>query len=156
MKNYSVKDISEALGTNQETVRRWIRTGKLKASQNSKKDGNEISEKSLIDFLETSPKYFQAAKGSSLLSGILAGIVPGSSPILATLLTGNILNAEVFGNGQVNPKSIVKTISDLISEAEMSIDKKRQEIKQLNQEIHEEEKRISDLKSVLEGLRHKK
>ena len=29
MKTYNVREISELLDTNQETVRRWIRSGKL-------------------------------------------------------------------------------------------------------------------------------
>ena len=40
MKTYSVKDIADMLNTNPETVRRWIRAGKLKAHQTSRKDGN--------------------------------------------------------------------------------------------------------------------
>jgi len=155
MKTYSVKDVSEALGTNQETVRRWIRAGKLKASQNSKKGGNEITEKSLIEFLKASPKYSSIAAGSALLGGILGGIIPGGQ-LLSTLLAGHILNTEIFKSGQLNHKNIERTITDLISETEESINKKHQEIERLNHEIHEEEKRISDLKSVLEDMRHNK
>ena len=42
MKTYNVQQISEALDVNPETVRRWIRSRKLKASQESKKEGNVI------------------------------------------------------------------------------------------------------------------
>ena len=44
MKMYSVKEISEMLDANPETVRRWIRAGKLKADQYSRKDGNMVQE----------------------------------------------------------------------------------------------------------------
>lgn len=37
MSEYNVKQISEMLDTNPETVRRWIRSGKLEAEQTSKK-----------------------------------------------------------------------------------------------------------------------
>ena len=39
MRTYTVKEIAELLGTNPETVRRWIRDGKLQAVTNSKKKG---------------------------------------------------------------------------------------------------------------------
>ena len=44
MKTYSVKQIAEMLGTNPETVRRWIRGDKMKAVQVSRKGGNVITE----------------------------------------------------------------------------------------------------------------
>ena len=37
MESYSVKQIAEMLNTQPETVRRWIRTGKLTAHKNSRK-----------------------------------------------------------------------------------------------------------------------
>lgn len=59
MKTYTVKEIADLLGTNPETVRRWIRDGKLKAVANSKKKGENkvILEGALNAFLKTSPKY---------------------------------------------------------------------------------------------------
>ena len=59
MRTYTVKEIAELLGTNPETVRRWIRDGKLQAVSNSKKKGENkvILEGALNAFLKTSPKY---------------------------------------------------------------------------------------------------
>lgn len=59
MKTYTVKEIAELLGTNPETVRRWIRDGKLQAVTNSKKKGENkvILEGALNAFLNASPKY---------------------------------------------------------------------------------------------------
>lgn len=112
MKTYTVKEISDALGTNQETVRRWIRAGKLQASQSTKKDGNEITEKSLIDFLKKNPKYSNIAAGSALLGGVFSALVPGVGPLLATLLTGHILSSDTLKNGQVNKES-VRTVREI-------------------------------------------
>ncbi|MBO7451219.1 MAG: helix-turn-helix domain-containing protein [Clostridiales bacterium] len=53
----NVNDISNALDVNPETVRRWIRSGKLKAQQNSKKEGNVITMEAFKDFLNDIPKY---------------------------------------------------------------------------------------------------
>ena len=57
MKTYSVKDIAMMLHTNPETVRRWIRTGKLKAVQSSRKDGNVVREEDLYKYLRSTTKY---------------------------------------------------------------------------------------------------
>jgi len=57
MNNYTVKEIAELLKVNPETVRRWIRTNKLKSEQPSRKEGNVIFEKELDIFLKNNPKY---------------------------------------------------------------------------------------------------
>ena len=46
---YNVKQVSEILNINQETVRRWYRRGKLVAHQDYRKSGLEILGKDLID-----------------------------------------------------------------------------------------------------------
>lgn len=62
---YTVKQISNLLDVDPETVRRWIRRGDLKATQRSKKDGNVISEDQLNEFLISRPKYSQIKIKSS-------------------------------------------------------------------------------------------
>ena len=62
MKTYSVKEISEMLNTNPETVRRWIRKGKLDAAIESKKGGHIVYEAALQEFLRSSPKYAAPVK----------------------------------------------------------------------------------------------
>ena len=58
MKTYTVNQISKMLGTSQETVRRWIRSGELKADRGaSKKEGNVIKEDDFREFLRNHPKY---------------------------------------------------------------------------------------------------
>ena len=52
MKFFNVKQISDMLETNPETVRRWIRDGKLVAEQSSRKSGTVVSEESLLLFLK--------------------------------------------------------------------------------------------------------
>lgn len=52
MKTYSVKEIANLLGTNPETVRRWIRNGKLHAFQETRKDGNSVTKAELNKFLK--------------------------------------------------------------------------------------------------------
>lgn len=57
MKTYTVKDIAELLDTSTETVRRWIRSGKLQAEQESRKEGNLVTKERLEEFLKNTPKY---------------------------------------------------------------------------------------------------
>ena len=57
MKTYSVAEIAKLLNVNKETVRRWIRSGQLKSTKKSKKDGNVVDELDLFEFVQTKPKY---------------------------------------------------------------------------------------------------
>ena len=82
METYSVKQIADILNTKPETVRRWIRSGKLKAKQSSTKDGNVITEGDLNNFLKSSPKY----------AGFVAGAIGSiADPIAAIPFTGGIV-----------------------------------------------------------------
>lgn len=57
MQKYTVKEIASRFDVSEETVRRWIRSGKLKASKSSKKEGNIITEEDLYNFCLYNPKY---------------------------------------------------------------------------------------------------
>ena len=57
MSTDNTKEISELLDVSEETVRRWIRSGKLKAEKSSKKQGNIVYEKDLFEFVSDKPKY---------------------------------------------------------------------------------------------------
>ena len=57
MKTYNVAEIAKLLNVNKETVRRWIRSGQLKSTKKSKKDGNVVDEVDLFEFVQTKPKY---------------------------------------------------------------------------------------------------
>lgn len=85
MKAYSVKQLAEMLSTNPETVRRWIRDGKLQAIQISRKDGNQVSEDALKKFLETSPKYLSKIGAATVVSPAL-GIATLAGGLVATAL----------------------------------------------------------------------
>lgn len=57
MKTYSVAEIAKLLNVNKETVRRWIRSGQLKSTQKSRKNGNVVDELDLFEFVQTKPQY---------------------------------------------------------------------------------------------------
>lgn len=57
MKTYTVKEISTMLDVNEETVRRWIRSGELCGNITSKKHGFVITEIDLCLFVYKHEKY---------------------------------------------------------------------------------------------------
>lgn len=86
MKTYTVKEIADLVDTNPETVRRWIRSGKLCADQLSRKEGNVVHEEDLYKFLRSTSKYsaiaewkcFASSKRDRCWCGIISrGIVSG-------------------------------------------------------------------------------
>lgn len=78
MKKYSVIQIADILDTNPETVRRWIRDNKLVAEQESRKQGNAVTEAALQDFLKATPKYAAryAAKQTTVPTCVEVKVVP--------------------------------------------------------------------------------
>ena len=59
MRTFNVSEIATMLGVNEETVRRWIRSGKLKSTQHSKKQGNVVNEGDLLEFVASNQKFFR-------------------------------------------------------------------------------------------------
>lgn len=58
----TVEEVALMVDVNKETVRRWIRSGELKATKHSKKEGYEITEESLYDCLQRIGKTKYASK----------------------------------------------------------------------------------------------
>ena len=54
---YNTVEIAKLLEINSETVRRWIRSGELKASRSANKYGSLIVEDDLRKFVMDKPKY---------------------------------------------------------------------------------------------------
>lgn len=57
MDEYTTKDIATLFNVSEETVRRWIRSGELKAIKQSNKSGNLVTEFELRNFVTKRPKY---------------------------------------------------------------------------------------------------
>lgn len=53
----TVREVASLLEVNNETVRRWIRTGHLKADKDSNKEGSYICYNAFMEFLDENPKY---------------------------------------------------------------------------------------------------
>ena len=102
MRIYSTKEISELFGVDNETVRRWIRSGELKAEQSSKKQGNIVYEKDLFDFISDKPKYKKM-------------VSTNIQPINNTFLLNNLLNDLIIQRDLLN--SYIIKIQSLIEES---------------------------------------
>ena len=57
---YTVPDVANMLGVNNETARRWIREGKIHAKRNMGRGGNEVLLKDVVAFANKPPKSFLA------------------------------------------------------------------------------------------------
>lgn len=149
MKSYNVKQISELLRTNPETVRRWIRSGKLEAVQSSKKEGNIISEKALLKFLKSMPKYSGLVAGVFAAAAVPAAALPLMMGTLAGGLAGTIFSSH---NTKVDAAYIQKYLEEEIDKLQKSCQKKKATIEQLQNDIASEEQQIQELSYALENF----
>lgn len=151
MKTFSVKEIAEMLNTNPETVRRWIRSGKLEAIQDSRKEGNVVTEQMLNAFLKTSPKYagtMAATAGISPIAGV--GILTAS--LLGGLVAQQYVKNENAKNVRVSVTEIKKLLNAEIKSKKQAIRRKEETIRQLESEIENEKTGIEDAQRIIDGL----
>lgn len=155
METYSVSQIAKMLDTQPETVRRWIRSGKLKAEQSSRKDGNIITENDLNKFLKASPKYAGKMAGAAVaVAGVMA------APIAALPLMGGIAAAYLTAGKKekdsgFSKKDIKKYLQEEIQKRAVSISQKMKTIEQIQKEIVSEQQQIAEYNYVLEQLDEK-
>lgn len=155
METYSVKQIADILNTKPETVRRWIRSGKLKAEQSSRKEGNVITEGDLNKFLKFSPKYAGLIPGAAI--GSIAApfaVIPLAGGIVATYLAASKMekNRE---NPSFSKEDVKKYLKEEIARRDASMNQKLKAIKQIQQEIANDQQQISEYKFVLSQLEEK-
>lgn len=153
MKTYSVKEISEMLDTNPETVRRWIRAGKLKADQSSRRDGNMVQEDELYKYLRSTTKYAGVAAGMAASNSLLAlttvigaGVAGGLVSLLAGKSPKNERDVRILSD------DVERSIKANIAESEEIIEKKKAAIAELQAEISKEQQQIADCHMALEHL----
>lgn len=153
MKTYSVKDIAELLGTNPETVRRWIRSGKLKAEQESRKNGNTVTENELNSFLNKMPKYATVAAKSLAVTAPVIGLPIAIGGLIGTVVAEYMNEEEMLKNAKISTKEIVSYIKAQIAIHEKNIARKKEAIRQLEDEIAEEQVQIDDLNRVINMIK---
>ena len=137
---YNVKQIAEMLGTNPETVRRWIRDGKLTAVQASRRAGNVVTEKELQRFVNATPKY--AALGLGLLP-----FAPAFSVGLIAGVMAAYLKASSQKNEHVSQDGFKEFLENRISDLE---EERRQKVLLLR----ETQSEINDISSKIEQYKN--
>lgn len=152
MKTYNVKEIAKMLDTNPETVRRWIRSGKLKADIDSRKGGNIVTESMLHAFLKTSPKYASIA-ATTLATPLGLGHV--AATVLGSALTNQYIKGEQIKNAKINSDEIINLLKTDIQTRVEAIKRKQVAIEQLQLEITEEKQRIVEAERLVKELSNK-
>ena len=139
MDTYTVKEVAKMMNTSEETVRRWIRSGKLKANMNSRKKGSVITDAMLREFTKNTPKYAAA------LTTPIGGIVAASTLLLGTLVAKNVEKGEAIKNSTIDSEEIKKILKENLATVKINIKNKKKAIAQLEQEIVDEETKIKSL-----------
>ena len=147
MDTYTVKEVAKMMNTSEETVRRWIRSGKLKANMNSRKKGSVITDAMLREFTKNTPKYAAA------LTTPIGGIVAASTLLLGTLVAKNVEKGEAIKNSTIDSEEIKKILKENLATVKINIKNKKKAIAQLEQEIVDEETKIKSLEYLLKILR---
>lgn len=166
MANYSVKQIAEMLDTNPETVRRWIRAGRLESSQASKKEGNVVSEDALKTFLERTPKYAAAAAGMAA-AGILSPLP--SVPIIGASLAVSVgmsvgmsvanalarperRKAETASDAKENLIQLQIEKKQLLEQTRAVAQQLQEQLKKQEQQLWEDKRRLQQLQRLVREL----
>lgn len=152
MDTYSVKDIADMLNTNPETVRRWIRSGKLEAIQESRKGGNVVTKSMLDAFLKSSPKYAGIATG--LISSPIA-LTTATAALVGGVIAQQLIKNDEIKNAQVNMSEIRKLLLSNIQSSKEIIERKKKGVKNLQDEIKEEQQRIDEAEKLIKELDEK-
>ena len=152
MKTYSVKQIAEMLGTNPETVRRWIRDDKMKAVQVSRKDGNIVTEAELERFIKATPKYFSKLTAGVSLAAMspVVGIGALAGGIVASALLG-YFDGKNSVDVRVRPEDFKEYLQKNITKLNGTILQKQALIQQTEAEINEISKQIEQYSYLLEN-----
>lgn len=149
---YNVKQIAEMLNTQPETVRRWIRSGKLYAKKASRKDGHVVTECDLYKFLKSSPKYAGMSGGlvgAAMMMPVAA--VPVVGGIAATYLAA-AKKAKGTGDESFSNEDVTRYLQEEIERRNQSINQKLSTIEQLQREIIADQQQISECNFVLGQL----
>lgn len=149
MKTYSVKQIAEILDTNPETVRRWIRSNKLRAVQMSRKDGNVVREDEFRRFLEAMPKYLPKFMAGIALVSPPAGLITLASSLVTSALVG-YFEEKGKVDAHVCPEDLKEYLQENVNEFKNVILQKEKLITQTQKEIQEIQNKVEQYLYLIE------
>lgn len=157
--NFSVAEVAKMLETNPETVRRWIRSGKLEAKKSKGRSGSVISEIVLRQFLEDSPKYKKylplLTATSSLTIGAIASAASGALTVAIPAFLNSInqkKNKTDLMLTESQAEDLLSSVKERIQSLEVSIPRKREQIKSLKLELQQQEEELKTLQTALNSL----
>lgn len=146
MKSYSVKEIADILNTNPETVRRWIRSGKLTSTMTSNKSGNMVSADALNKFIKETPKYATQLAGSMISSPIALSLVVAS-------VIGGLVGSIISGDKKkIKKEDVQKSLKRQINDCEKRIADNKTKLEQIQSKIENDESSLQQLRFALENL----
>jgi len=140
--NLSVKTVAELLQTNEETVRRWIRDGKLKAEISSKKKGYSISAAQLAEFLNS--------QGAGSARSSMAQLLLGNMFLPFGALIGSAAAAAVKSVAAAKLKKEKTLPGNTAVSGESLKDFLGREIRETSEEIRELESRMTAVRAKWE------
>lgn len=146
---YTVNEVASIFQTNPETVRKWIKEGKLSATPgNSKKEGMRINEPALESFLSENPKYTMQAYITATLAILTGGVsIPASIILNAQKHAKEQKNS--LTNSRIKSSDIIRLLEEEISQEEKNIADKTQLLKSLEKEINDKNERIAQIKEMI-------
>lgn len=144
-KTFTVKQIADMLNTNEETVRRWIRTGKLSATQSSKKLGNVVTTDALKSFAKIMPKYAPLIKATSSTPMMFTAVV-------ATMIGSLVVALDDKTSQDITPNEVKILLEKKVQERREAINKKARQIKKLQDELEKETESLANFQYALDNL----
>ena len=143
---FTVKTVSEILGTNPETVRRWLRAGVLTAfPKNGEKSPSIIDPKSFEGLVKKMPKYSHAL----LTLGLIAG--PVSAMAITALAATGVINNGIIGSKKDYAQDATK-VDNIEYIIKAKIKKKQTEKKLKENEIEKIRVEIEDINNEIDQL----
>lgn len=161
MKSYSVKELASLLHTNPETIRRWIRAGKLKSQQTPSKGENIILESDLNSFLEKYPKY------ASIVTGVAIGstIATPFGAIAAAIASGTVIAfiKNNLNSSRVSQEELTTLVQCAIAEKEKEYADRCDEVEEAQMQLkktirlkQQTEKELEELKAMIPAIKERR
>lgn len=142
---YTVNEVAELLQTNPETVRKWIRDKKLKATPgNSKKEGIRIDDSSLQSFLNENSKYSKKA-----ITSATAALLTGGLAIPAFLMVKAYQENRTLASAIISSSDLLDMLEDEIKQENDSVIGIQDKINLLEKEIEKKIERINSIQNMI-------
>ena len=131
------------LNVDPETVRRWIRSGKLKSIQQPKKLGNVITEEMLDSFIQSAPKYASAIKPATSTQTNVAGLATYAAALIGSAAAKQFVKASRIKSAEIELDIIVKLLEEKHAENKKEINRLSNDNRQI-EELMRQLKKLND------------